>query len=619
MKETKSKVVKYDVRLQEAQLKQESINPLFDKERRVKSCLALAYELCDDIDPFGSILRTILDELKAAILSDEPIARDFFGCGIFSDTATVAEIQARTNYDDIPCFLLLDIAYQERTQVLHATALSKAKEAQAKAKQDAFAVNERLLRREINIARGELAETKGTIRQSQQACEGLHAAAIQQQRDMAASTLSLQREMQAMSAAITQYQTEIRELRHVRDATDALRKDFERVRCEPNPAASDPATKELTQSLQTDMQLLLLRNTRLREYERDIRLCSPEMRHKFRKDFTNDMSSLLDELEALERFISDDIQADRSNVPDTLRTLLEPVVAPRSSLWEPFVQWHSNVLPKCIPEMGIESLDLFFVELWTKVSTVERKWEKWCMEHDRDTRSHLDNNDIAASEVVPLHQACIDFVEDRYGEPRAAVVALVAVLQAIDAHVEENSQVELFGSVFAGQLCQAAWWYLMRVKTHVAQLDLDVTNDQALRAVGQYLLAAQTDTYAVDSHMIDAFVVSVHLHVRGELTTTKFFNWLATRIMVADELHFRSAKMILFRNEGAAIKDISMVIFAKNVVDCAHLPRNLISRYFRAICDSIGGVDTREAIAPLDRVIYMLAYIQLAQPCTSTS
>ncbi|CAK4829010.1 unnamed protein product, partial [Aphanomyces euteiches] len=443
MKETKSKVVKYDVRLQEAQLKQESINPLFDKERRVKSCLALAYELCDDIDPFGSILRTILDELKAAILSDEPIARDFFGCGIFSDTATVAEIQARA-HSSAPCDGITSSG-----NFIEFYTFKKAKEAQAKAKQDAFAVNERLLRREINIARGELAETKGTIRQSQQACEGLHAAAIQQQRDMAASTLSLQREMQAMSAAITQYQTEIRELRHVRDATDALRKDFERVRCEPNPAASDPATKELTQSLQTDMQLLLLRNTRLREYERDIRLCSPEMRHKFRKDFTNDMSSLLDELEALERFISDDIQADRSNVPDTLRTLLEPVVAPRSSLWEPFVQWHSNVLPKCIPEMGIESLDLFFVELWTKVSTVERKWEKWCMEHDRDTRSHLDNNDIAASEVVPLHQACIDFVEDRYGEPRAAVVALVAVLQAIDAHVEENSQVELFGSVFA--------------------------------------------------------------------------------------------------------------------------------------------------------------------------
>ncbi|CAK4619473.1 unnamed protein product [Aphanomyces euteiches] len=406
MKETKSKVVKYDVRLQEAQLKQESINPLFDKERRVKSCLALAYELCDDIDPFGSILRTILDELKAAILRAH-------------SSAPCDGITSSGNFIEFYTF----------------KALSKAKEAQAKAKQDAFAVNERLLRREINIARGELAETKGTIRQSQQACEGLHAAAIQQQRDMAASTLSLQREMQAMSAAITQYQTEIRELRHVRDATDALRKDFERVRCEPNPAASDPATKELTQSLQTDMQLLLLRNTRLREYERDIRLCSPEMRHKFRKDFTNDMSSLLDELEALERFISDDIQADRSNVPDTLRTLLEPVVAPRSSLWEPFVQWHSNVLPKCIPEMGIESLDLFFVELWTKVSTVERKWEKWCMEHDRDTRSHLDNNNIAASEVVPLHQACIDFVEDRYGEPRAAVVALVAVLQAIDAHV----------------------------------------------------------------------------------------------------------------------------------------------------------------------------------------
>ncbi|RQM23228.1 hypothetical protein B5M09_012998 [Aphanomyces astaci] len=364
---SKSRALYYEMQLREALLASDNVHALFDKERRVQRCIRLADELCGDLTVFGPILRTlatsqrcrgmyccfnialttvdtILVELKAAIFrcsvvvmsnchvetggadSDESLARGFFGCGVFSDTATVADIQAR-------CAEFQSL--QEHALAKHTNVL----------------VNERLLRKEVNITMGELADTQ---------------------------------EMQAMSVAITQYQAQIRELQRERATSDSVRKDFESVRLMASaspPSTHDAATKELLQTLQTDMQLLLLRNARLREYDSDIIRCSPDMRHKYVKE--------------QEAAIGD--------------------VAKQTS--------------------------------------------------------SLDNNH--ASDVVPITQVCFDFVEDR-------------------------PQLDLFGSVFAGEVDQSAWWYLMTVKRHVAQLELDITTDQALRVVGQFLLLPQADVNAVE-------------------------------------------------------------------------------------------------------------------------
>ncbi|RHZ32746.1 hypothetical protein DYB26_001976 [Aphanomyces astaci] len=115
---SKSRALYYEMQLREALLASDNVHALFDKERRVQRCIRLADELCGDLTVFGPILRTlatsqrcrgmyccfnialttvdtILVELKAAIFRCSALARGFFGCGVFSDTATVADIQAR--------------------------------------------------------------------------------------------------------------------------------------------------------------------------------------------------------------------------------------------------------------------------------------------------------------------------------------------------------------------------------------------------------------------------------------------------------------------------------------------------------------------------------------------
>ncbi|ETV68022.1 hypothetical protein, variant 3 [Aphanomyces astaci] len=519
---SKSRALYYEMQLREALLASDNVHALFDKERRVQRCIRLADELCGDLTVFGPILHTILVELKAAIFrcsvvvmsnchvetggadSDESLARGFFGCGVFSDTATVADIQARTSYREIPCFVLLDVAYRERTSVLQAKAEFQSLQEHALAKHTNVLVNERLLRKEVNITMGELADTQAQVARSKLAFESLQMEAKQQRRDMASSTLYLQREMQAMSVAITQYQAQIRELQRERATSDSVRKDFESVRLMASaspPSTHDAATKELLQTLQTDMQLLLLRNARLREYDSDIIRCSPDMRHKFRQDFVHDIGSLLNEHAVLEAYVKEQ-EAAIGDVASTIqvphRTLLvhNPPV-PDTVLWAPFVKWHPEPIPKCIPTWTVGDLDVLFTQLWVKIAMVERKWVRWTLEHERDKQtSSLDNNH--ASDVVPITQVCFDFVEDRYGERRVAVLVMASILQAIDRHVEESPQLDLFGSVFAGEVDQSAWWYLMTVKRHVAQLELDITTDQALRVVGQFLLLPQADVNAVE-------------------------------------------------------------------------------------------------------------------------
>ncbi|KAF0682572.1 Aste57867_25304 [Aphanomyces stellatus] len=651
--QAKSPAIAFEMRVKEALLKANGAHPLFDKERRVQTILTLAFEMCDHVGLFGPILHTALGVLESAIYSDEADARAFFGCGIFSDTATVAEIQARASYKNIPCFLLLDIARTERTNVLEARTQLQDLQTHVQSAQSRLVVNERMLRKEVNEVMGELAETQDKAAQAKCALENVTNEGRQQQRDMTASTLSLQREMQAMNAAITRYQSEIRDLRHERAATDALRKEFERVRC-PHAAkkAGGVVVAELLQSLQTQMQLLLLRNTRVQEYDRDLRLCSPDMQSKHVATICAMWQHLLTLLLGFatissatssrcstntqpskrtpsfvpmeiyhfvdSSFIQDQMATALTTketiamIPDQLRALVEPSPsAPETSLWVPFSAWHPQPIPKCIPRLSVDELDDFFAHLWAKISTVERKWLKWSLEHERDKKQRVTSDDAnqKASDVLPLPLMCAEYIEDRYGEPRIAVITTVAILQAIDTFVEQSAQLDLFGSVFAGTLDQSAWWYLMLVKSHVAQLELDITSDHALRLVGKFLLLPRGDVNVVQSLSLDAFVASVHLHVRGELTSAKFFDWLATRIMIADDLHFKASKQILFRNDGATLTRLSLVQFSKNVLDCVHLPRALISRYFRSMCES----PTTDTVA-LDHVVYMLAYIQLANP-----
>ncbi|ETW04515.1 hypothetical protein, variant 2 [Aphanomyces invadans] len=626
---SKSRVVYYELQLREAIMASDNIHALFDKERRIQRCIQLADELCRDLTVFGPVLRTILTELKSAIFSDEKLARGFFGSGVFSDTATVAEIQARTSFREIPCFVLLDIAYTERTNVLQAKAELDALQSHTQAKHSTVLVNERLLRKEINITMGELADTQAQVARTKVAFDALQSESHQQRRDMAASTLYLQRELKAMSVAITEYQAQIRDLQRELATTDSVRKDFEGVRAKAlsQPASSDAPTKALVQTLQTEMQLLLLRNARLREYDNDIQRCSPDMRHKcddaidtctsrqgidrFCQDFAHDIEPLLNEHSALEVYVRE----QEATLGDLVNSIQEPhktlllhaPPVPDTVLWVPFVKWHPEPMPKCIPTLNVDDLEIFFSHLWAKIATVERKWVRWTLEHERDKQlSTLESNH--ASDVLPITQVCFDFVEDRYGEPRVAVLVMASILEAIDRFVEESPQLDLFGSVFAGELDQSAWWYLMSVKQHVAQLELDITTDAALRAVGQYLLLPQADINVVEVQALDSFVTTVHMQVRGDLTSTKFFDWLAARILTADEFHFRMAKHVLSRNDGANLKELTLVDFSKNVLDCVHLPRALIGRYFRGMCR-----EDRD-VASVESVVYMLAYIQLIQP-----
>ncbi|ETV68029.1 hypothetical protein, variant 9 [Aphanomyces astaci] len=428
---SKSRALYYEMQLREALLASDNVHALFDKERRVQRCIRLADELCGDLTVFGPILHTILVELKAAIFrcsvvvmsnchvetggadSDESLARGFFGCGVFSDTATVADIQARTSYREIPCFVLLDVAYRERTSVLQAKAEFQSLQEHALAKHTNVLVNERLLRKEVNITMGELADTQAQVARSKLAFESLQMEAKQQRRDMASSTLYLQREMQAMSVAITQYQAQIRELQRERATSDSVRKDFESVRLMASaspPSTHDAATKELLQTLQTDMQLLLLRNARLREYDSDIIRCSPDMRHKFRQDFVHDIGSLLNEHAVLEAYVKEQ-EAAIGDVASTIqvphRTLLvhNPPV-PDTVLWAPFVKWHPEPIPKCIPTWTVGDLDVLFTQLWVKIAMVERKWVRWTLEHERDVSVHT--VEAWKYDSVMLKLLCVD-------------------------------------------------------------------------------------------------------------------------------------------------------------------------------------------------------------------
>ncbi|RHY08807.1 hypothetical protein DYB37_001912 [Aphanomyces astaci] len=321
---SKSRALYYEMQLREALLASDNVHALFDKERRVQRCIRLADELCGDLTVFGPILRTLATSQRC---------RGMYCC--FNIALTTVDT----------------ILVELKAAIFRCSAEFQSLQEHALAKHTNVLVNERLLRKEVNITMGELADTQ---------------------------------EMQAMSVAITQYQAQIRELQRERATSDSVRKDFESVRLMASaspPSTHDAATKELLQTLQTDMQLLLLRNARLREYDSDIQRCSPDMRHKYVKE--------------QEAAIGD--------------------VAKQTS--------------------------------------------------------SLDNNH--ASDVVPITQVCFDFVEDR-------------------------PQLDLFGSVFAGEVDQSAWWYLMSVKRHVAQLELDITTDQALRVVGQFLLLPQADVNAVE-------------------------------------------------------------------------------------------------------------------------
>jgi len=133
-----------------------------------------------------------------------------------------------------------------------------------------------------------------------------------------------------------------------------------------------------------------------------------------------------------------------------------------------------------------------------------------------------------------------------------------------------------------GKTQQSAWWYLFRVKTYVANMEIDICSENEVRLIGQHLLlnvaTARNDydsaamTYSLEN-ALDSFVSTVMMGMKGSITNQKFFDWLAKRIILADDFHFRRSRQILVRNDPNNAKVLTMANFTKSVLECVNPSR----------------------------------------------
>ncbi|KDO20952.1 hypothetical protein SPRG_22338 [Saprolegnia parasitica CBS 223.65] len=604
----RSTINAYDVRLKQLILdSKQATNPLFGKEQRVKGCLALADDVANDVGLYGPLLRA----LRSAIFSDEATARHFADAGVFADTGTVDEMQARATLREVPCFLLLDLAYRERTRVQVAEREVATSEAQLQQQKRSLFEREREYRCQLDDAFGELLESKSDASSAREAYNNLSEESRQHQHDTKATLFAMQRELHAMNTAIAGYQAEIRDLRAVREKADAMRQQFDAIdgpSQRGHATCTSPAVRDLDQALRTELQLLLLRNARIAEYDLAVRFCNDETQRALRHSFLNDICSVLDELAAVEAHIAQASPVESQSLEPSLAALLAPPqLATDSVLWTP------RRLPKQAHRLNVDELERFLGLVWARVAQAERACDKLLAEYET-THKRAALLAIEAEPIWTLPQVVWSLLRDRYGDERVAMLAFFALLQAVDQFSPESPQIELFGCAFGGTVDQSAWWYLMRLKAQCAAAEVEISDDKSLRLVGQHLLRLDPST-AIQDHACDGFVANVRMNTKGVLSTRSFFDWLAKRISMADDFHFKRAAVQLARKTDTST--VAASVLTNHILESVRLARTMVGRFLRFTaldteCYDCSSVDAREPPSvSLERAVYMLSYVQL--------
>ncbi|EQC27963.1 hypothetical protein SDRG_14239 [Saprolegnia diclina VS20] len=618
----RSAINAYDVRLKQLFVdSKQATNPLFGKEQRVKGCLALADAMTNDVGLYGPLLRALLVELRSAVFSDEATARHFADAGMFADTGTAAEMQARASLREIPCFVLLDLACRERTRVQVAEKEVATSEARLLQQKRSLFEREREYRCQLDDTFGELLEYKSHASSVREAYKNLSEESRQHQHDMKATLFAMQRELHAMSTAIAGYQAEIRDLHAVREKADAMRQQFDAIddttqRNQHETMA--PAVRDLDQALRTELQLLLLRNARIAEYDHAVRFCNDETQRVLRHAFLHDVRGILDELAALEAHIaqaSNNLSGEAHALDPSLAALLvPPQLATDSVLWTPYLACAQNRIPKQAHRLNVGELERFLGLVWARIAQAERACDKLLAEYENSHKRTA----LLAIEAEPtptLPQVVFGLLLDRYGDERVAMLACFALLQAVDHFSPESPQIELFGCAFAGTVDQSAWWYLMRLQAQCAAAEVEITDDKALRLVGQHLLRLEAST-AIQDHAYDGFVANVRMNTKGVLSTRSFFDWLAKRISMADDFHFKRATVQLAGKTDAAM--VATAVLVNHILESVRLARTMVGRFVRFAAldtechDTAVTADVREPPSVhLERAVYMLSYVQL--------
>ncbi|OQR84236.1 hypothetical protein ACHHYP_13695 [Achlya hypogyna] len=614
----RSRITQFEVRLQQILTQaQAAPNELFGKERRVKACLTLAEDVVAELGLHAPLLRTLLGELKRAIFSDEAIARHFADAGVFHDEGSPHEMQERAAFKGVPCFVLLDIAYRERTRLQAAEKDVAASEARLWQHKRSLLERERDYRGQLDDTYLELLASQDRASHVQAAYDSLSEETREYTRDMKAAMFAMQRELQAMHGAIVGYQAEIRDLQIIRDKTDLMRKQFEAIdgQLQHRTAAAPKELRDLEQALHTELQLLLLRNERIAEYDHAVRFCPDDALVGLRESFLRDVGSVLDEHACLQAY------APPLPLEPSLVALLAPAAIEADSvLWTPFLAFSDHVVPKKVHRLSLDELERFLNLVWGRIALAERKCDKLVVEYEVTlpwtyfvhfiTTTHKRAALIAIEgEPTPtLPEVVFAFALERYGDKRVAVLCCCALLQAVDEFAGESPQIELFGSAFAGQVDQSAWWYLMRLKAHVADVEVEITDDKALRLVGQHLLSLEVCS-VIQDHVYDGFVANVRLNTKGVLTSRTFFDWLAKRIGMADDFHFKRVTHLLAAKGDSAV--VPTAAFVAHVVESARLVRAMIGRFLRFASQVADAPSTDEPAVPVQRAMYMLSYLQL--------
>ncbi|OQR97910.1 lamin [Thraustotheca clavata] len=580
---SRSSINHYELRFKENLIESKSgSTKIAGKEKQLRNCLVLAEDIINELGVYSPLMRSLLTIFKGAIFSDESTVKLFKDDGIFGDTNSVEEMQNRACLKTIPCFVLLNIACQERTRL---QALEKdivLSENRLKEQKRSFFERERHYRHILDDAQHETLLDREL--QTQLAYDSIQEENRQHQQDMQSTTLVMQRELQAMSNAIAFYQKEIRELHAIREKNEAMKKLFEKIDDQiiqrkdknvPQPL------KDLEQSLHTQMQLLLFRNTRIAEYDHDIRFCSNETRIALQAKFKADIGPTLDEQTKIEKHIAslkEPLPFDAS----LLKLLETPKLDADSVLWTPYLRFSENHLPKEAPIFDLDELEKLIELIWAQIAQTERHCDKLLEEYEMGhQRASL--LAIEAEDTPSLPAVMFQVLLDRYGDKRVAILCGYGILQAVDQfsrrvlrfqvflsfHIAESPRIELFGCAFAGQIDQSAWWYLMRLQTYMASREIEINDERSLRMIGQHLLSLDASS-AIQDHAYDGFIANARMNIKGVMSSCGFFDWVAKRISMSDDFHFKRVHQLLMPKRD--IKFVPIPVFSNHIIENVRLP-----------------------------------------------